>query len=61
MGFEVPARVGGEVAVAEVSELTAPVSKNRLVDLGSLSPETAGLPPREEPGFFRRVMNMFGF
>jgi outer membrane protein assembly factor BamE len=53
-------RVGGEVAVAEVSELTAPVNKNRLVDLGSLSPETAGLPPREEPGYFRRFMNLLG-
>lgn len=53
-------RVGGDVAVAEVSELTAPVTKNRLVDLGSLSPETAGLPPREEPGYFRRFMNLLG-
>ena len=53
-------RVGGEVAVAEVSELTVPVNKNRLVDLGSLSPETAGLPPREEPGYFRRFMNLLG-
>ncbi len=53
-------RVGGEVVVAEVSDLTAPVNKNRLVDLGSLSPETAGLPPREEPGYFRRFMNLLG-
>jgi outer membrane protein assembly factor BamE len=53
-------RVGGDVAVAEVSDLTAPVTKNRLVDLGSLSPETAGLPPREEPGYFRRFMNLLG-
>ena len=53
-------RVGGDVAVAEVSDLTAPVAKNRLVDLGSLSPETAGLPPREEPGYFRRFMNLLG-
>jgi outer membrane protein assembly factor BamE len=53
-------RVGGDVAIAEVSELTAPVNKNRLVDLGSLSPETAGLPPREEPGYFRRFMNLLG-
>lgn len=53
-------RVGGDVAVAEVNDLTAPVTKNRLVDLGSLSPETAGLPPREEPGYFRRFMNLLG-
>ncbi len=42
------------------SGMTAPVTKNRLVDLGSLSPETAGLPPREEPGYFRRFMNLLG-
>lgn len=53
-------RVGGEVAVAEVGELNAPVTKNRLVDLGSLSPDAAGLPPREEPGYFRRFMNLLG-
>src|SRR5574343_143755 len=57
------ARVDGDVAVADVSELSAPVAKSRLVDLGTLSGEAANkpLPPREEPGFFRRIMNMFGF
>ncbi|MBS1139476.1 MAG: SmpA/OmlA [Proteobacteria bacterium] len=56
-------RVDGDVAVADASELNMPVAKSRLVDLGTLSGEAADkpLPPREEPGFFRRVMNMFGF
>jgi outer membrane protein assembly factor BamE len=56
-------RVGGDVDVASTEELTTPVSKSRLVDLGSLSGEAAdkSLPPREEPGWFRRFMNMFGF
>ena len=56
-------RVGGDVAVAEVSELTTPASKTRLVDLGSLSVEAADkpLPPRQEPSYFRRFMDMLGF
>ncbi|UCV27479.1 outer membrane protein assembly factor BamE [Ferribacterium limneticum] len=56
-------RVDGDVAVADAGELNAPVAKGRLVDLGTLSGEAADkpLPPREEPSFFRRVMNMFGF
>ncbi len=56
-------RVEGDVAVASVVELNTPVAKSRLVDLGSLSGEAADkpLPPREEPGYFRRFMNMLGF
>lgn len=56
-------RVGGEAAAAETSELTAPASKSRLIDLGSLTGEAAEnpLPPRQEPGFFRRSMDMLGF
>ena len=56
-------RVDGDVDVAVTEELTAPVNKSRLVDLGSLSGEAADkpLPPREEPGWFRRFMTMFGF
>ena len=40
-----------------------PVSNSRLVDLGSLSGEAAEkpLPPREEPGYFRRLMDSLGF
>jgi outer membrane protein assembly factor BamE len=57
------ARVEGDVDLAVASELAAPVARNRVVDLGSISPEAAGkpLPPREEPGFVRRLMNMIGF
>lgn len=56
-------RVSGDVAVAEVADLTTPVAKARLVDLGSLSEEAAEkpLPPREEPSYFRRLMDMLGF
>jgi outer membrane protein assembly factor BamE len=56
-------RVGGDVAVAEVAELTVPASRSRLVDLGSLPEDAADkpLPPREEPTYFRRFMNLIGF
>ena len=56
-------RVGGDVAVADVAELTAPPRQTRLVDLGTLSEEAADkpLPPRQEPSYFRRFMNMIGF
>ena len=55
-------RVGGDVNVATVAELTMPPSTSRLVDLGTLSGDAADkpLPSREEPGFFRRFMNMMG-
>jgi len=56
-------RVGGDVAVAEVAELTTPPVRSRVVDLGSLSGEAAEkpLPPREEPSYYRRFMDMMGF
>ncbi len=56
-------RVDGDVAPATAAELNAPVAQSRLVDLGSLSPEAAAqpLPPREPPGFFRRLLDNFGF
>nr|MBL8412183.1 outer membrane protein assembly factor BamE [Dechloromonas sp.] len=56
-------RVGGDVAVAEVAELTTPPVRSRVVDLGSLSGEAADkpLPPREEPSYYRRFMDMMGF
>lgn len=55
-------RVAGDVELAAVNELVAPVARNRVIDLGSISPEAAGkpLPPREEPGYFRRLMNLIG-
>ncbi len=54
-------RVDGDVAVADTAELAMPGSRTRLVDLGSLASDAAPLPPRQEPGFFRRMLNMFGF
>lgn len=55
-------RVAGDVDGAAGDELSAPVSKARLVDLGSLSAEAAEQPlPVEQPGFFRRMMNKLGF
>lgn len=55
------ARVAGLAEVGSVDELTATVSKSRLVDLGSLSAEAAAQPlVTEEPGFFRRMMNKLG-
>lgn len=56
-------RVGGDVAVADVAELTAPPTQTRLVDLGSLPDEATDkpLPAPEGPGYFRRFMDMIGF
>lgn len=56
-------RVGGDVAAAESDDLTLPANNTRFVELGVLSQEEADkpLPPPEEPGIFRRLMNMFGF
>lgn len=56
-------RVAGDVASATVAELTAPPTSSRLLDLGSLSDKAAEqpLPPRQEPGFFRRFLGMIGF
>lgn len=55
-------RVAGDVEVAAVGDLVAPVARNRVVDLGSISPEVAakGLPPNQEQGYLRRLMNMMG-
>lgn len=54
-------RVAGDVAVADASELAMPAERTRLIDLGALPEDAAPLPPRQEPGFFRRMMDMFGF
>jgi outer membrane protein assembly factor BamE len=56
-------RVEGDIAAANVDELSAPLNKSRLVDLGSLSGEAADtpLPPREQPSLYRRIMDMLGF
>lgn len=56
-------RVSGDVELASVDELTMPASKMRMVDLGSIGEDGAAepLPPPEEPGFFRRMMNRIGW
>jgi outer membrane protein assembly factor BamE len=56
-------RVGGDVAVANVADLTTPAVTSRLVDLGSMTGEAADkpLPPRQEPSYFRRLMDSLGF
>jgi len=56
-------RVSGDVDVASVAELTAPVERMRVVDLGVITPEAAAetAPPPEEPGFFKRMIRKIGF
>jgi outer membrane protein assembly factor BamE len=56
-------RVEGDIAQGDSGELNAPLNKSRLVDLGTLSPEQAAqpLPPREQPSYYRRFMDMMGF
>ena len=55
-------RVSGDVAEGGIADLTAPVARVRQIDLGAL-PEQNGAfaaPKPEEPGVFRRFMNMIG-
>ena len=53
-------RVAGDVDTANVADLTAPVIRTRLVDLGSIG-EGVPMPPPEDPGYFRRLLNWVGF
>lgn len=53
-------RVEGDVAVAEVAELTAPVARSRTVDLGALPESGVAMPPPESPSYYRRFMDMIG-
>lgn len=54
-------KVTGDVNAAQQTELVAPESKARLVDLGTLPEGEAGnMPPPEGPGYFRRLFDMFG-
>lgn len=53
-------RVEGDVDEASVAELTTPVARTQLVDLGGLPEGGVPLPPPEEPGFFSRMLNMIG-
>ena len=56
-------RLGGDVVQGDAAELAMPANKTRLVELGAISAEEADkpLPPREPPGYFRQMMDMFGF
>jgi outer membrane protein assembly factor BamE len=56
-------RVDGDVAEASVVELTTPVARARVVDLGSIgeSGVATALPPPEEPSYYRRFMDLIGF
>jgi outer membrane protein assembly factor BamE len=48
-------RIEGDVESAPVSELTAPVARTQVIDLGSVAPGEQALPPEEEPGFWGRL------
>lgn len=56
-------RVDGDVAVADAADLTMPVARTRVVDLGSLPADApaAPQPAREEPGFLSRMMDKLKF
>lgn len=56
-------RVAGDVDSGQVGDLTGPVAKTQVIDLGSLPPEAEGkpLPPPDEKGFFGTVLDKIGF
>jgi outer membrane protein assembly factor BamE len=55
-------RVSGDVDEASVAELTTPVARTQVVDLGSVQAGEKPLPSTEEqPGFFHRMWSWFGF
>lgn len=56
-------RVAGDVEVGQASELTAPVARNQVVDLGSLPVDGSGAPlppPEDKKGFFGSLMEKIG-
>lgn len=53
-------KVIGDVEVAQPSELTGPVAKTQVIDLGHVA-EGQPLPPPEEKGFFARIKDSLGF
>ena len=57
-------RVAGAVEVGDLAELSAPQSRTRIIDFGTISDEAAAqpapAPETEKPGFFRRMMNWVG-
>ena len=56
-------RVTGDVETAREEDLNAPVARTQVLDLGSLPPgsEIPPLPPVQEKGFFRTVLETMGF
>ncbi|MBS1228710.1 MAG: SmpA/OmlA domain protein [Proteobacteria bacterium] len=53
--------VSGDVMAAQAADAaTAPESKSREIDLGSIEPGAA-VPPTEERGFFGKMMESVGF
>lgn len=55
-------RVAGDVDVAGVEDLTAPVARTQVIDLGTLPADAEGkpLPPADEKGFFGRMLEKVG-
>jgi outer membrane protein assembly factor BamE len=55
-------RVAGDVEVGTVAELTAPVARTQVVDLGAVGENPPPLPPVEgdERGFLGRILNTLG-
>ena len=54
-------RVTGDVEVGTVADLTAPVARTQVVDLGSVGEDAAPLPPpEEERGCVGRLMQPIG-
>lgn len=55
-------RVAGDLEMAQLSELNAPVAKTQVIDLGTLPADAEGkpLPAPEGKGFFGRMLEKIG-
>lgn len=53
-------KVAGDVAVAQVADLTGPVARTQVVDLGTLPADGRPLPPVNQRGFFGRWLEKIG-
>jgi outer membrane protein assembly factor BamE len=55
-------RIAGDVEAGSVEELSAPVARTQVVDLGSLGEDAAPLPPPEnETGVWGRLLESLGW
>jgi len=52
-------KVTGDVEPAQVADLTGPVARTQVIDLGT-APEGQALPPPEQKGFFGRMLEKVG-